>query len=115
MRRFMRSNFKMKLKKPTGLLVQAPAALRGRNIDFLLIGEDGVEYQLSGNRKTFKMWNLIDTKVQVTGVASKSQDDPCQLYTLTYKCIDDFIDTDTLPINELDDATIDIRRLDFAI
>ncbi len=115
MRRFMRNKFKMKLRKPTGLLVQAPPALRGRDIDFLLIGEDGVEYQLKGNRKTFKMWNLIDTKVQVTGITSKDQDDPCQIYTLSYKCIDDFIDTDTLPINDLEDAKIDIKRLDFAI
>ncbi len=107
--------FRYRLKKACGILVPAPQSLRDENIDFLLIGEDGVEYHLLGNPKTFQMWNLVDTKVHISGW-QKSHDGPCmKISTLTYKCVDDFIDTDNLPVNQLDEIDFQLSNLDYAI
>lgn len=107
--------FRYKLKKACGILVPAPQSHREENIDFLLIGEDGFEYHLTGNDKTFKMWNLVDTKVQVSGWLKEKEGRIITLSTLTFKCVDDFMDTDTLPLNQIDDIEFELSRLDYAI
>ncbi len=115
MKKIMEKAIRFKLRTISGILVPAPVAMRENDIDFMLIGEDGNEYHLVGNRKTFQMWNLIDTKVQIKALVKKNQDHGYRVSTLTFRCVDDFVDTDILPINQLDDFDFDRNRFDYAI
>ena len=115
MKKFVQKKLGLKFKTVTGILVIAPPTLREDDIDLLLIGEDGVEYQLKGNRKTFKMWNLVDTRVQIMGIVVNKTEETCTIKTITYKCIDDFMDTDFLPVNQFDYFDFDVSRFDYAI
>lgn len=115
MKKIVEAAFKYKLITATGLLVKAPESLQKKNVDFLLIGEEGGEYHLLGNKKTFKMWGLLDTKVQVAGIVRPHEGTHTKLSVITFKCVDDFMETDGLSINSSDDYLFDPDRLDYAI
>lgn len=110
----LRNRLKFKIKTVGGILLKAPKHLAMKNIDFLLIGSDGNEYHILGGRKTFRMWNILDTHVQITGILRNSEEYP-QISVITYKCIDDFFDLDTVPISQWDEKDFEPSRLDFAI
>lgn len=111
MQRHFKKKRGMSFKTACGLLVVAPKVLRGDEVDFLLIGDDGIEYQLLSNNKTYLMWSLIDTNVQLSGIVVDEEVNTCKIKTITYKCIDDFGDDS----QALTDENFDIARLDFAI
>ena len=110
----LKNKLKFRLKTVHGILLKAPMRIAEQNIDFLLIVADVVEYHILGGRKTFRMWNLVDTHVQITGVLKKSSEYP-RVSVITYKCIDDFLNLDTVPISQWDEKDFEPSRLDYAI
>jgi hypothetical protein len=114
MKRKIRNPLKFRVKKLSGLLVPAPSGLREENIVFLLIGEDGREYRIKENRKAYKMWNLVDTQVELTGVIMNKGRGNTDMRIITFKCIDDFIDTDSV-YTSYEDYDFDPSRFDYAI
>lgn len=112
MNKFIRKKIGIKFKVITGILVVAPKITRDEGVDFLLIGEDGLEYKLRGNKKTFQMWGLVDSRVEVKGVVSAVKGNSCYMKAIAFKCLDGFVDNDSFLVNEVE---FDVSRFDYAI
>jgi hypothetical protein len=115
MRKLINSAFKHRPIKATGLLVPSPITLRKNNIEFMLIGEDNVEYHLLANKKTMQMWYLLETKVRVKAYLKYKSDKECVISVLSYSCLDNFNKNEQTTIDKLDDQEFDAKRFDFAI
>lgn len=114
MKNSMTNPLNYRLKTLTGFMVIAPEVVQKKeNVDFLLIGEDGHEYHIKKGTKTNKMWSLVDNRMQVTGVLYKKSGSHHTMNVITFKCIDDYLDSDPLLVNQNNDFKP--SRFDYAI